>query len=94
MSTKSLLTIIYSLLIISILSSLVLREEEDENSNKNESGNGSHNEKKDEKGKNYKEETDFPKISSSKIRKENTPRSRVLLPIRRKGMALLLCITI
>ena len=84
MNTK-LLIIIYSLLIISILSSRVLREEEDENPIRNENDNDSQNEEKDEIEKNDKEETDFSKISSLKIRKENMPHSRVLLPIRRMG---------
>ena len=84
MNTK-LLIIIYSLLIISILSSRVLREEEDENPIRNENDNDSQNEEKDEIENNDKEETDFSKISSLKIRKENMPHSRVLLPIRRIG---------
>ena len=60
MSTK-LLTIIYSLSIISILSSLALREEEDENSNRNENDNDSHNEEKDEIEKNLKKRQIFQK---------------------------------
>lgn len=50
-------TIICSLLIISILSSRVLRE--DENSNRNENDNDSLEDNRDETEKNHKEETDF-----------------------------------
>ena len=81
MNTK-LLTLIYSLLIISILSTRVLREE----ANWKDNDNDSHEEEKED-GEEIEnnEQTDFSKISSSKIRKENMPHSRVLLPIRRMG---------
>ena len=64
MITKSLLTIIYSLLIISILSSRALREKE-ENPHRKVNDKDSQDEVRDKIEKNDKEETDFSKISSS-----------------------------
>jgi hypothetical protein len=80
MSTKLLLLFLYSFLILSVFSTRILKEEN------NEEENQENNEPEEETDENEKqEETDFSKISSSKIRKENLPHSKVLLPIRRMG---------
>ena len=80
MSTKLLLLFLYSFLILSVFSTRILKEEN------NEEENQENNELEEETDENEKqEETDFSKISSSKIRKENLPHSKVLLPIRRMG---------
>ena len=80
MSTKLLLLFLCSFLILSVFSTRILKEEN------NEEENQENNELEEETEQNEKqEETDFSKISSSKIRKENLPHSKVLLPIRRMG---------
>lgn len=73
MNTKYLF-LIYSLLILSVYSTRLLKEENSEEENEEETCN-------DEK----QEKIDFSNIFPSKIRKENTPHSQVLLPIRRIG---------
>ena len=83
MSLK-LLIFIYSFLIISTLSQRILKEE---NSNEKDEENHDNNSKEEEETEEIQnnDKTDFSKISSSQIRKENLPHSRVLLPIRRMG---------
>ena len=80
MTTKFLL--ILSLLLFSVLSKRALREENYDEDDNNENKD-SHEEETCEIQS--QEETDFSKIPSSKIRKENMPKSEVLLPIRRSG---------
>ena len=80
MSTKILLLFLYSSLILSIFSTRILKEENnEEETQENDLPEEETNENEKE------EETDFSKIASSKIRKENMPHSQVLLPIRRMG---------
>ena len=81
MSTKILL-LIYSLLILSILSKRILKEEnsEEENQDNDEDCEGEETCENDNQ-----QEKDISTISSSKILKENIPHSKVLLPIRRIG---------
>ena len=81
MSTKILL-LIYSLLILSILSKRILKEEnsEEENQDNDEDCEGEETCENDNQ-----QEKDISTISSSKIIKENIPHSKVLLPIRRIG---------
>ena len=80
MTTKFLL--ILSLLLFSVLSKRALREENYDEDDNNENKNSQEEETCEEQSQ---EETDFSKIPSSKIRKENMPKSEVLLPIRRSG---------
>ena len=80
MSTKILIILLYSFLIFSVISNRILKEENNEEENQE---NDLSEEETDENEK--QEETDFSKIASSKIRKENMPHSQVLLPIRRMG---------
>ena len=77
MSTKILLLFLYSFLILSVISTRILKEENKEEENQDSEEETDVHEKE--------EETDFSKIASSKIRKENIPHSQVLLPIRRMG---------
>ena len=80
MSTKILLLFLYSSLILSIFSTRILKEENnEEETQENDLPEEETNENEKE------EETDFSKIASSKIRKENMPHSQILLPIRRIG---------
>ena len=80
MSTKILFLFLYSFLILSVFSTRILKEEN------NEEENQENDLSEEETNENEKEEeTDFSKIASSKIRKENMPHSQVLLPIRRMG---------
>ena len=81
MSTK-LLLLIYSLLILSTLSKRKLKEE---NSEEEKQDNDEDCEGEETCEKENQQETDFSKITSSKILKENIPHSKVLLPIRRIG---------
>ena len=68
---------IYILLLISLsLQTRFLKEE-----NNNENGKKTCEEEDETEDNNI----DFSKISSAKIRKENTPHSQVILPIRRMG---------
>ena len=80
MNTKLLLLFLYSFLILSVFSTRILKEENNEEEGQ-ENGESEEETEVNEK----QEETDFSKISSSKIRKENLPHSQVLLPIRRMG---------
>ena len=73
MNTKYLF-LIYSLLILSVYSTRLLKEENSDEENEEETCD----EEKQEK-------IDFSNIFPSNIRKENTPHSQVLLPIRRIG---------
>ena len=79
MSTKIILLFLYSFLILSVISIRILKEENKEEENQDDFLE----EETDENEK--EEETDFSKIASSKIRRENMPHSQVLLPIRRMG---------
>ena len=81
MSTRFLF--IFSLLLFSIKSIRVLKEENVDN----EDENGENKDFQEEEAceKESLEVTDFSKIPSSKIAKENMPKSQVLLPIRRSG---------
>ena len=81
MNTKILL-LIYSLLILSIISKRILKEEnsEEENQDNDEDCEGEETCENDNQ-----QEKDISTISSSKILKENIPHSKVLLPIRRIG---------
>ena len=76
---SKLLLIIYSILILSTISSRILREETSDEEEKEESCDDETCEKTQES------QVDISKISSSKIRKENMPHSQVLLPLRRIG---------
>ena len=80
MTTKFLL--LFSLLLFSVLSQRALREE-----NYDEDDNIENKDSQEEETceKQSQEETDFSKVPSSKILKENMPKSEVLLPIRRSG---------
>ena len=80
MTTKFLF--IFSLLLFSVLSKRALREE-----NYDEDDNIENKDSQEEETceKQSQEETDFSKVPSSKILKENMPKSEVLLPIRRSG---------
>ena len=80
MTTKFLF--LFSLLLFSILSQRALREE-----NYDEDDNIENKDSQEEETceKQSQEETDFSKVPSSKILKENMPKSEVLLPIRRSG---------
>ena len=80
MTTKFLL--IFTLLLFSVLSKRALREE-----NYDEDDNIENKDSQEEETceKQSQEETDFSKVPSSKILKENMPKSEVLLPIRRSG---------
>jgi cbb3-type cytochrome oxidase subunit 3 len=73
------LTLIFLLLIVSIFSSRKLREENNEEKEEENDCEDGTCESKNEP------QTDFSKVSSSKIKKENMPHSQVLLPIRRVG---------
>lgn len=70
-----LLLIIYSLLLISVLSVRLLKEENSEGECNGDTCDNENNEGG----------VDYSNIAESKIRKENTPHSKVLLPIRRIG---------
>jgi hypothetical protein len=80
MTTKFLF--LFSLLLFSVLSQRALREE-----NYDEDDNIENKDSQEEETceKQSQEETDFSKVPSSKILKENMPKSEVLLPIRRSG---------